>query len=215
MMSSGRWVVGGRPDETVERSTALSLPVSSLRPQSFPGHLMTANHSATPTAEKPDPDEPVRWLDAGEQRVWRSFLEASRLLFDALDRELQADAGMPHAYYEILVRLSETADRTMRMSELADSLSSSRSRLSHAVARLEERGWVRRQADPADRRGQWAILTDAGFAALVAAAPGHVGAVRRQLFDPLTPEDVAALGRISDAVRRAGTCDGPVTGSQL
>ena len=159
------------------------------------------------TADMSEPTEPVRWLDAGEQRVWRSFLEASRLLFEALDRQLQAEAGMPHAYYEVLVRLSDAADRTMRMSDLADSLSSSRSRLSHAVARLEERGWVRRRADPADRRGQWATLTEDGFAALVAAAPGHVGAVRRQLFDPLTPEDVAALGRISDAVRRAGTRD--------
>jgi DNA-binding MarR family transcriptional regulator len=163
----------------------------------------------------PGAAEPVRWLDTREQEVWRSFLEASRLLFDALDRQLQAEAGMPHAYYEILVRLSDANDRTMRMSELADSLSSSRSRLSHAVARLEERGWIRRRADPADRRGQWAILTDEGFAALAAAAPGHVGAVRRQLFDPLTPEDVAALGRISDAVRLANTCDDAATGPQL
>jgi DNA-binding MarR family transcriptional regulator len=154
--------------------------------------------SAAPTETDADT---VRWLDAGEQRVWRSFLEASRVLFDALDRQLQADAGMPHAYYEILVRLSETPDRTMRMSELADSLSSSRSRLSHAVARLEERGWVRREADPADRRGQWAFLTEEGFAALAAAAAGHVSAVRQNLFDALDPDDVAALGRISEAVR--------------
>jgi DNA-binding MarR family transcriptional regulator len=157
------------------------------------------NHTSA-AATDTDADT-VRWLDADEQRVWRSFLEASRVLFDALDRQLQADAGMPHAYYEILVRLSETPDRTMRMSELADSLSSSRSRLSHAVARLEERGWVRRQADPADRRGQWAFLTEDGFAALAAAAAGHVSAVRQNLFDALAPDDVAALGRISGAVR--------------
>jgi DNA-binding MarR family transcriptional regulator len=157
------------------------------------------NHTSA-AATDTDADT-VRWLDAEEQRVWRSFLEASRVLFDALDRQLQADAGMPHAYYEILVRLSETPDRTMRMSELADSLSSSRSRLSHAVARLEERGWVRRQADPADRRGQWAFLTEDGFAALAAAAAGHVSAVRQNLFDALAPDDVAALGRISGAVR--------------
>jgi DNA-binding MarR family transcriptional regulator len=149
------------------------------------------------TPQTPD----VRWLDNDEQRVWRSFLEASRVLFDALDRQLQADADMPHAYYEILVRLSEAGDRTMRMSELADSLASSRSRLSHAVARLEERGWVRRRSDPTDRRGQWAVLTDEGFAALAAAAPGHVCAVRNSLFDALEPADVAALGRISEAIR--------------
>jgi DNA-binding MarR family transcriptional regulator len=166
-------------------------------------------------AAPPSPTgEVVRWLDPAEQRVWRSFLDASRLLFDALDRQLQAEAGMPHAYYEILVRLSEAGDRTMRMSDLADSLSSSRSRLSHAVARLEERGWVRREPDPADRRGQWAILTDDGFAALAAAAPGHVGAVRRQLFDALETDDVAALGRISDALRLR-SCDSGDTGAQL
>jgi DNA-binding MarR family transcriptional regulator len=143
----------------------------------------------------------VRWLDSDEQRAWRSFLEASRVFFDALDRQLQADAGMPHAYYEILVRLSEAEDRTMRMSELADSLASSRSRLSHAVSRLEERGWVRRQSDPADKRGQWAVLTDDGFAALAEAAPGHVTAVRENLFDALSGQDVAALARISEAIR--------------
>jgi DNA-binding MarR family transcriptional regulator len=155
------------------------------------------------TAQQAD----TRWLDSDEQQVWRSFLDASRVLFDALDRQLQADADMPHAYYEILVRLSEAGERTMRMSELADSLLSSRSRLSHAVARLEERGWVRRRSDPADRRGQWAVLTDEGFAALAAAAPGHVEAVRDSLFDALAPEDVTALGRISDAIRARAAGD--------
>src|SRR4051812_38104568 len=82
-----------------------------------------------------------RWLDAEEQRAWRAFIEAARLLLDQLDRELQRDAGMPHAYYEILVRLSEQADRALRMSELADRSQSSRSRVSHAIARLEEKGW--------------------------------------------------------------------------
>jgi DNA-binding MarR family transcriptional regulator len=100
---------------------------------------------------------------------------------------------MPHAYYEILVRLSETDGRALRMSELADSTRSSRSRLSHAVARLEERGWVQREDCPTDRRGQLARLTDAGFAVLAAAAPGHVSAVRGYLVDALTPEQLAQL----------------------
>ena len=82
----------------------------------------------------------TQWLDDDEQRTWRAFLTAQRLLFDRLERQLQRDAGLPHAYYEILVRLSEAPDRTLRMSQLADSSLSSRSRLSHAVARLEERG---------------------------------------------------------------------------
>jgi DNA-binding MarR family transcriptional regulator len=142
----------------------------------------------------------TRWLDGDEQRIWRSFLDAHRLLFDALDRELQADAGMPHAYYEILVRLSEAPGRTLRMSQLADRCMSSRSRLSHAVARLEAAGWVERRDADDDRRGTVAALTDDGMAALKAAAPGHVEAVRTHLFDQLTPAQVAQLGRISRAL---------------
>ena len=128
----------------------------------------------------------VRWLDETEQRAWRAYLESSKVLMDALDRELQQDAAMPHTYYEILVRLSEADGRALRMSELADVTLSSRSRLSHAVARLEERGWVARRDCSTDRRGQVALLTDAGFAVLAAAAPGHVAAVRGYLLDALT-----------------------------
>lgn len=146
-----------------------------------------------------------RWLDAGEQRAWRAYLAANRLLFDALDAQLQRDAGMPHAYYQILVALSEAPERQLRMAELAAATQSSRSRLSHAVARLEERGWVRRDTCPSDRRGQLAVLTDAGFAALAAAAPGHVEEVRRRLFDRLRPEQVAQLREICAAVAEPGT----------
>lgn len=142
----------------------------------------------------------TRWLDQEEQLTWRAFLSATQLLFDQLDRELQRDADIPHAYYEILVRLSESPERTMRMSQLADSTLSSRSRLSHAVSRLEEAGWVERRSCPTDRRGQLAVLTDAGFAALAAAAPGHVESVRTHMFDPLSPEQVAALRDISETL---------------
>ncbi|MEV4196986.1 MarR family winged helix-turn-helix transcriptional regulator [Micromonospora globbae] len=140
----------------------------------------------------------TRWLDPDEQRTWRAFLAATRGLMETLDRELQRDAGMPHAYFEILVRLSEAPERRLRMSELADATGSSRSRLSHAVARLEDAGWVRREDCPTDRRGQIAHLTDAGFATLAAAAPGHVEGVRRHLFDALTPAQVTQLRRISE-----------------
>lgn len=143
-----------------------------------------------------------RWLDEDEQGAWRAYLAATRLLAEALDRELQRDAGMPHAYYEILVRLSEAPGRTLRMSALADATRSSRSRLSHAVARLEESGWVRRETCAGDRRGALAVLTDAGFAALAAAAPGHVEGVRRHLLDPLTREQVGQLAGISQALLR-------------
>src|SRR5579884_4270901 len=121
----------------------------------------------------------VGWLDDEEQATWRAFLAATRLLMDVLDRELLAGAGMPHSYYEILVRLSEAPDRSVRMSELADRCHSSRSRLSHAVGRLEEAGWVRRETVASDRRGALAVLTAAGRAALEAAAPIHVDGVRR------------------------------------
>ncbi len=142
----------------------------------------------------------TRWLSPDEQETWRSFLTASRVLLDTLDRELQRDAGMPHAYYEILVRLSEAPERALRMSELAEVTGSSRSRLSHAVSRLEETGWVHRRSCPTDRRGQIAVLTDDGFAALAAAAPGHVEGVRAHLLDQLSSEQLAHLRAISDAL---------------
>ncbi|GAA3142403.1 MarR family transcriptional regulator [Planomonospora alba] len=142
----------------------------------------------------------TNWLSDDEQRVWRSFLAASQAVQEELDRQLQRDSGMPHAYYAVLVRLSEAPRRRMRMSELAATVGSSQSRLSHAVARLEERGWVRRAPCPEDRRVSWAVLTDAGFEVLEAAAPGHVEAVRRCLFDRLTPEQVRLLGEICAAV---------------
>lgn len=141
-----------------------------------------------------------RWLDEHQQRAWRSFLAATRLLQAQLDRELQRDSGIPHAYYEILVRLSEAPDRVLRMSELADASESSRSRLSHAVTRLEEAGWVIRESCPTDRRGAFARLTDEGFAALAAAAPSHVASVRRLLIDRLTGEQLEQLRVISDTV---------------
>jgi len=117
-----------------------------------------------------------------------------------IEQQLQRDAGIPHTYYEILVRLSEVPDRALRMSQLAASSMSSRSRLSHAVARMEETGWVRRRECPTDRRGAVCELTDAGMEAIRAAAPGHVEAVRTNLFDQLTPEQVVALRQISVAV---------------
>jgi DNA-binding MarR family transcriptional regulator len=142
----------------------------------------------------------TRWLSASEQKAWRAYLEATTLLFDALDRQLQRDAGIPHAYYEILVRLSETECRSMRMSELADATRSSRSRLSHAVARLEERGWLKRVDCATDKRGQVAVLTDAGYAALADAAPGHVEAVRKHMIDQLSAEQISQLEQIGASI---------------
>jgi DNA-binding MarR family transcriptional regulator len=142
----------------------------------------------------------VRWLNAEERRIWLGWVFTSRLLWEEIERDLQRDSGLSFGHYEILVMLSETPTRARRMSELADATQSSRSRLSHAVARLEELGWVRREACPEDRRGQLAVLTDEGFAALEAAAPMHVESVRRHLFDLLSPAQLANLQEIQEEV---------------
>jgi DNA-binding MarR family transcriptional regulator len=145
----------------------------------------------------------TRWLDDEQQATWRAYLEATSMLTEAIATQLQIDSGLPHTYYEILVQLSEAPDRSLRMSELAARALSSRSRLSHAVARLAEHGWVERVDCPTDRRGQIAHLTDAGFAVLEAAAPGHAERVLSGLFDPLSPAQVAQLKEIADAIARS------------
>ena len=141
-----------------------------------------------------------RWLSDEEQRVWRAYLHATTLLEDHLDRQLQRDAGMPHIYYGLLVQLAQAPRRRMRMTELAKDVKITRSRLSHAIARLEKNGWVAREECPSDKRGQFATLTDEGYEVLRRTAPGHVEAVRQALFDRLTPEQTEQLGAIMRAV---------------
>ncbi|MFC9623609.1 MarR family winged helix-turn-helix transcriptional regulator [Streptomyces sp. NPDC056930] len=145
------------------------------------------------------PGEP-RWLSDEEQSVWRAYLHATTLMEDHLDRQLQRDAGMPHIYYGLLVQLSQAPRRRKRMTELAKDAKITRSRLSHAVARLEKSGWVRREDCPSDKRGQNAVLTDEGYEMLRRSAPGHVSAVRQAMFDRLTPEQMRALGEIMQVV---------------
>ena len=162
---------------------------------------MTAHvSSSSPSADSPDTG--TRWLDPEEQRAWRAWMYSTQLLQAQLDRELTRETGISMTYYEILVQLSEAPERRMRMSQLADECLSSRSRLSHAVARLEERGWIRRQTCSEDGRGQLAVLTDEGFAALEAAAPVHVASVRTHLFDQLSPAQVAAMRDIGETLLR-------------
>lgn len=141
-----------------------------------------------------------RWLSEEEQRTWRAYLQATTLLEDHLDRQLQRDAGMPHVYYGLLVQLAQAPGRRLRMTELAITAKITRSRLSHAVARLERNGWVRREDCADDRRGQNAVLTDDGFEVLKQTAPGHVETVRQAMFDRLTPEQVGQLGEIMRVV---------------
>jgi DNA-binding MarR family transcriptional regulator len=145
------------------------------------------------------PEHP-RWLSDEEQQTWRGYIAVNQLLFDALDRQMQADANMPHAYYILLAMLSESPNRSLRMSELAEMTQSSQSRVSHAVARLEEAGWVRRRKVEGDRRGNLAVLTDAGWDVVVRTAPGHVAAVRANLFDLLSEEQVRQLAGIVSTV---------------
>ncbi|MGW7411416.1 MarR family winged helix-turn-helix transcriptional regulator [Streptomyces sp. NPDC054863] len=150
-----------------------------------------------------------RWLSKEEQRVWRAYIHATTLLDDTLDRQLQRDAGMPHMYYGLLVKLAQAPDRRMRMTELAKHAKITRSRLSHAVSRLERNGWVRRQDCPSDKRGQNAILTEEGYAVLKEAAPEHVSLVRKAMFDRLSEEQVRQLGEImgviADGLEPTGT----------
>jgi DNA-binding MarR family transcriptional regulator len=161
-------------------------------------------------------DSETRWLTAEEQHAWRAFLTAMQTLFSTVEAQLQHESGIPHGYYEILVRLSEAPGRALRMSQLAEASASSKSRLSHAVARLEERGWVERLNCATDRRGQIAQLTDAGYAALEAAAPRHVEHVRRSMFDVLSAEQVAHLTEICEAIiAHADSPVGPGLGCSL
>lgn len=141
----------------------------------------------------------TRWLTADQQKVWRTYLLGAARLSERLGADLQS-SGLDLPEYEILVNLEESPDRRLRMSELADAVHQSRSRLTHTIARMEKAGLVVRTTCPTDRRGVWAQLTDTGFEVLAAAAPGHVAAVRRNLVDAVAPEDWEALGRVFAAV---------------
>jgi DNA-binding MarR family transcriptional regulator len=141
-----------------------------------------------------------RWLDDEQQRTWRAWLTVAELLPRALDAQLQRDAGISHAAYVVLAMLSESPSRSRRMSDLARRANQSQSRLSHTVARLEDRGWVRRERSAEDGRGNLAVLTDAGWDVVRSVAPGHVDAVRSAMFDPLTEAQTRALGDVLETV---------------
>jgi DNA-binding MarR family transcriptional regulator len=149
-----------------------------------------------------DTREP-RWLDEEQQQAWIGLSGIMLRLPAALDTQLQRDAGISTYEYQVLSHLSMAADRTMRMSRLAALTEASLSRLSQVVTRLERRGWVRRTPDPTDGRYTLAILTDTGWDAVVATAPGHVAEVRRLIFDPLTKAQQRQLRDISQRIMRA------------
>ena len=144
-------------------------------------------------------DEP-RWLTDEQQYAWRRLIEVLVRVPAALEAQLQRDAGLTHMGYLVLMTLSERPDRRLAMSRLAKLACASLSRLSHVVARLEERGWVRRERDPEDGRVQIAVLTEAGLAKVVATAPGHAEAVQQLIFDRLSPAQVRQLTKLSEAL---------------
>jgi DNA-binding MarR family transcriptional regulator len=140
------------------------------------------------------------WLSEEERAAWLRLVAVVELLPGALDAQLRADSGLTHFEYLVLAMLSEAPERTLRMTRLAQRTNATLPRLSHVVRRLEGRGLVDRFPCPEDGRATNARLTNTGRKALVAAAPGHVGAVRRHVLDPLTREQVEQLRDIADAL---------------
>jgi DNA-binding MarR family transcriptional regulator len=136
-----------------------------------------------------------RWLSAAEQRVWRDILRLERELPARINRQLTRDSGLSGPEYAVLVCLSEEPDRRLRAYQLGNALDWEQSRLSHQLSRMERRGLVARQECERDRRGAFVVLTEAGRAAIESAAPGHVAAVRKLIFDRLSDEELAAFGR--------------------
>jgi len=170
---------------------------------------MSTPQSTATLAAGPDGGGEPRWLSEAEMAAWLPLVRLVTLLPQWLDRQLRDDAGISHVYYQILAMLSQAPDHRLRMSELAALAGTSPSRLSHAVATLEDRGWVTRCAAETDGRGQLTRLTAAGLAAVEQIAPGHVGEVRRLVFDRLTADDVDQLARIAGKLVTAATSPVP------
>jgi DNA-binding MarR family transcriptional regulator len=154
----------------------------------------------TEAARHDTEEPPVRWLTAAQLDSWLSVVRLITWLPWSIDQQLQRDANLRMVEYQVLAMLSESPQRTMRMSSLAEVTNASLSRLSHLVNRLEQRGLVRREPDPSDGRFTNAILTDTGWQTLTAAAPGHVAHVRSVIIDVLSPEQLRRLGRDADRI---------------
>jgi DNA-binding MarR family transcriptional regulator len=153
----------------------------------------------------PGTDAGPRWLSDEEQQAWRATINLAQLLVRQLDRDLNA-YGLSGNDYEILVQLSEAPETRLRMTDLADATSQSRSRLSHQISRMEARGLVRRDECEGDKRGTFAVLTAEGMATIERVAPYHVENVRRHFIDRLTPRQLDevrdAFGPVVDYLRK-------------
>jgi DNA-binding MarR family transcriptional regulator len=141
-----------------------------------------------------------KWLNSREMKAWRSYIIASRRLLEALDADL-GDHDLSMADYEVLAQLSDAPGRRLRMSELADIAMVSKSRLSHRMTVMEKAGWVRREMCTEDRRGSFAVMTDAGWKAIVKAAPSHVESVRTRFLDHLSSKDQEDLGKVFERLQ--------------
>jgi DNA-binding MarR family transcriptional regulator len=154
----------------------------------------------TEEARRGADEPPVKWLTAAEVDSWLSVVRLMTWLPWSIDQQLRRDSNLGMVEYQVMARLSQSPERTLRMSSLADLANASLSRLSHLVKRLEERGLVRRETDQADGRFTNAILTDKGLRTLAEAAPGHVAHVRSLVVDVLSPEQLRRLGLTADRI---------------
>ena len=145
----------------------------------------------------------VRWLDEREERAWRALQFMQMRLEGELARQLAADSGLSYSDYGVLVALTDRPDGRMRLFELARDLGWEKSRVSHHIARMAERGLVQKEKCDSDRRGAYVVVTRRGRKELEAAAPGHVGAVRRLFIDRLTPRQLDAVSAAAEAVLTA------------
>jgi DNA-binding MarR family transcriptional regulator len=150
----------------------------------------------------------ARWLDPEERKAWLALISVLTRLPSALDAQLQHDSGMNNFEYQVLAALSALPGRQMRISDLAQRAGGSIARVSQVISRLEGRGWVRREPDPADGRYTLAVLTTQGWDTIVAAAPGHVEQVRQLVFDPLTKAQVKQLTAIGERIVSKMDCPG-------
>jgi DNA-binding MarR family transcriptional regulator len=164
------------------------------------GHVNQYPASMAEGAPRGAEEPPVRWLTDAELSSWLSVVRLISWLPWSIDQQLRRDSNLGMVEYQVMARLSQSPERTLRMSALADLANASLSRLSHLVKRLEERGLVRREPDPADGRFTRAILTDKGFQTLAEAAPGHVAHVRSLVIDVLSPEQLRRLGQAADRI---------------
>jgi DNA-binding MarR family transcriptional regulator len=200
----GQTQAGGRAGERSSPHPGdTSLTGNSRTPLERDESLESSSHwYPGPVNEEADRagEEPVKWLTAGELESWLSLVRLMMWLPWSIDQQLQRDSKLGMVEYQVLAMLSRSPERTLRMSSLAVLTNASLSRLSHLVKRLEERGLVRREPDPADGRFTHAILTEEGFATLDEAAPGHVAHVRSLIIDVLSPEQLRRVGLAADRI---------------